>query len=55
MNSVFILERIENPWNYTFIIVAVIAIGIGVILEYRRARKSSLKDRRDKRNNNIDK
>ena len=46
----FILEEYQNMWNYTFIIVAIIAIGIGVFLEYRRSKKETLKQRRDKRN-----
>ena len=45
-----ILDSYQNMWNYTFIVVAIIAIGIGAFLEYRRAKKSQYKDRRDKRN-----
>ena len=48
----FILDGSQNIWNYTFIVVAIIAIGIGAILEYRRAKRNSLKDRREKRNEN---
>ena len=45
-----ILEGYQNMWNYTFIVVAIIAIGIGVFLEYRRSKKNQYKERRDKRN-----
>ena len=45
-----ILDGYQNMWNYTFIVVAIIAIGIGAFLEYRRAKKHQYKDRRDKRN-----
>ena len=45
-----ILDAYQNTWNYTFIIVAIIAIGIGAFLEYRRMKKAQLKERRDKRN-----
>ncbi len=45
-----ILEGYQNMWNYTFIVVAIIAIGIGAFLEYRRAKKAQYKARRDKRN-----
>lgn len=44
-----ILDGYENTWNYTFIAVAIIAIGIGVFLEYRRSKKDQYKDRRNKR------
>lgn len=44
-----ILDGYENTWNYTFIVVAIIAIGIGVFLEYRRSKKDQYKDRRNKR------
>ena len=40
----FILEGIENVWNYTFIVVAIIAIIIGAVLEYRKAKKNALKE-----------
>ncbi len=46
----FILDEYQNYWNYTFVIVATIAIGIGAYLEIRRMRKEQLKARRDKRN-----
>ena len=45
----FILEEYQNTWNYTFIIVAIIAIMIGAVLKYRKAKKNRLKIRRDKR------
>lgn len=48
----FILDEYSNTWNYTFIVVAILAIGIGAFLEYRKMKKDQLKDRRDKRNNN---
>ena len=47
----FILDEYSNTWNYTFIVVAILAIGIGAFLEYRKMKKDQLKDRRDKRNN----
>ena len=45
----YILAEYQNNWNYTFVIVAIIAIIIGSILEYRHAKKQQLKRRRDKR------
>ena len=45
----FILDEYQNTWNYTFIIVAILAIGIGAFLEYRRSKKNELKERRNKR------
>ena len=41
----FILDEYQNTWNYTFIIVAIIAILIGAGLEYRRSKKAKLKKR----------
>ena len=45
-----ILAEYQNMWNYTFIIIAIIAIGIGAFLEYRRMKKEEYKNRRNKRN-----
>ena len=45
----FILDEYQNTWNYTFIIIAILAIGIGAFLEYRKSKKSQLKERRNKR------
>ena len=47
----FILDEYQNLWNYTFVVVAILAILIGVFLEYRKSKKEQLKNRRDKRNN----
>ena len=47
----FILAEYQNLWNYTFIVVAIIAIGIGAFLEIRRMKKEEYKNRRDKRTN----
>ena len=45
----YILAEYSNLWNYTFVVVAIIAIGIGAFLEIRRSKKEEYKDRRDKR------
>ena len=45
----FILAEYQNFWNYTFIAVAILAIGIGAFLEFRRMKKEEYKNRRDKR------
>ena len=45
----FILDEFNNTWNYTFIVVAILAIGIGAFLEYRKSKKNQLKERHDKR------
>lgn len=47
----FILDEYQNVWNYTFIVVAILAIGIGAFLEYRKMKKNRMKERREKRNN----
>ena len=45
----FILDEFNNAWNYTFIIVALIAIGIGTFLAIRNMNRDKLKERREKR------
>ena len=47
----FILDEYQNVWNYTFIVVAILAIAIGAFLEFRKMKKNQMKDRREKRNN----
>ena len=46
----FILDGYTNTWNYTFIIVALIAICIGTFLAIRNMNRDKLKSRREKRN-----
>ncbi len=47
----FILDGYADPWNYTFIVIALISIGIGTFLALRNMKKStSLKSRRERRN-----
>jgi len=49
-----ILEKFNDTWNYTFIIVAVIAITIGTFLTIRKIHKEeeqSNNKRREKRSN----
>lgn len=52
----FILDEYIDTWNYTFIIVALVALSIGTFLAIRNIKKQELKSRRDKRNKeeNID-
>jgi len=45
----FILEEYIDTWNYTFIIVALIALSIGTYLAIRNIKKQDLKTRREKR------
>lgn len=47
-----ILDEYIDTWNYTFIIVALIALSIGTFLAIRNIKKQELKERRDKRSNN---
>ena len=47
----FILDEYQNTWNYTFVVVAILAIAIGVFLEYRKSKKNRLQERRNKRIN----
>lgn len=43
-----ILEEFTNSWNYTFIILALIAIAIGTILTIRKMNKEEKKaDKKD--------
>ena len=46
----FILDEYSNTWNYTFVIVAVIALIIGAFLEMRRMKKArqSAKNKKNK-------
>ncbi len=46
----FILGEYSDPWNYTFIIIALISIGIGTYLAIRNMNRDELKSRREKRN-----
>ena len=46
----FILGEYTDTWNYTFIAVALVAIGIGTFLAIRNMHRDVLKDRREKRN-----
>ena len=45
-----ILDEYIDTWNYTFIIVAFISLGIGTFLAIRNIKKQELKSRREKRN-----
>ena len=46
-----ILDEYIDTWNYTFIIVALIALSIGSVLAIKNIKKQELKSRREKRNN----
>ena len=46
----YILDGYSNPWDYTFIAIALVAIGIGTFLAIRNMNRDRLKNRRDKRN-----
>ncbi len=48
----FILEEYIDTWNYTFIIVALIALGIGTFLAIKDIKRKELKSRREKRSEN---
>ena len=50
----FILGEYTDYWNYTFIIIALIAIGIGTILAIRNMNRDVLKSRREKRSQGQD-
>ena len=45
----YILEEYIDTWNYTFIIVALIALGIGTFLAIKNIKREELKSRREKR------
>ena len=45
----FILDEYIDTWNYTFIIVALIALSIGTFLAIRNIKREELKQRRKKR------
>lgn len=44
-------EYYIDTWNYTFIVVALIALCIGAFLAIRNMKKQDLKSRREKRSN----
>ena len=44
-----ILDEYIDTWNYTFIIVALIALGIGTFLAIRNIKHQKLRLRREKR------
>ena len=46
----YILDEYIDTWNYTFIIVAFISLGIGTFLAIRNIKRTELKTRREKRN-----
>lgn len=46
-----ILEKFNDVWNYTFIIVTSIAIIIGTIITLIKVKKDKFNDRREKRSN----
>ena len=50
-----ILDEYIDTWNYTFIVVALIALCIGAVLAIRNIKKQDLKQRRDKRSNQEEK
>ena len=45
----FILEKFNDTWNYTFIAVALIAIGIGTFITIRKIQKEEKETRKEKR------
>jgi len=45
----FILDEYVDTWNYTFIIVALIALSIGTFLAIKNIKRDELKSRREKR------
>ena len=45
----YILDEYIDTWNYTFIVVALISLGIGTFLAIRNIKKQELKTRREKR------
>ena len=45
----FILDEYIDTWNYTFIIVALIALSIGTYLAIRNIKRQEIKNRREKR------
>ena len=47
-----ILDEYIDTWNYTFIIVALVALSIGTFLAIRNVKKQELKSRREKRSTN---
>ena len=47
----YILDEYVDTWNYTFIIIAFIALSIGTFLAIRNFKREQLKSRREKRSN----
>ena len=47
-----ILDEYIDTWNYTFIIVALISLGIGTYLAIKDIKRKELKSRREKRSEN---
>lgn len=45
-----ILEKFNDTWNYTFIIVTSFAIIVGTIITLIKVKKNKYNDRREKRN-----
>ena len=45
----FILEKFTDTWNYTFIAVAFIAIGIGTFITIRKMKKQEKSSRKEAR------
>ena len=45
----YILEKFDDFWNYTFIAVSLIAIGIGTFLTIRKMKKDAVNGDLDKR------
>ena len=42
-------NEFNDTWNYTFLIVALIAIAIGTFITIRKMKKQELSHRREKR------
>ena len=49
-----ILEDFTNAWNYTFIAVALISLGIGTIITIHKMKKEEMDKRKEKRNEKND-
>ena len=47
----FLVDEFVDSWNYTFLVIMLIAIGLGTFMTIRKQKKSKLSDRREKRNN----
>lgn len=44
-----LVEEYIDAWNYTFIVVALISLGIGTYLAIKNLKREELKSRREKR------